>query len=275
MRLASTHAGDRREAPSALPLILRVGVSLCFLGHGAFGLLTKKAWLDYFAVVGIGETWGWKLMPLIGAMDVTIAFLALVWPCRALFVWAVVWTTATALMRPLAHQGWPEFFERAGNYGVPLAIVVAIGLRGPWFSRLSDLGRNWSDAILERVSLTLRVALATLLVGHSFCALLLKKPALAHLYEALGVSSPSATMIGVGWFELVLAVSVVLIRSPLLFTFVCIWKLGTELLFLSSGAQVPVFEVIERGGSYIIPLALAYLSTRGRTGDRFSAQRVA
>jgi hypothetical protein len=33
-----------------------------------------------------------------------------------------------------------------------------------------------------------------------------------------------------------------------------IWKLATEMLFLSAGA--PVWEVVERGGSYLAPLAL-------------------
>jgi len=49
---------------------------------------------------------------------------------------------------------------------------------------------------------------------------------------------------------------------PALLVFACLWKLATESLFLTSGAPAPVFEIIERGGSYIVPLALAYLLTR-------------
>ena len=30
--------------------LLRVGVVGCFIGHGAYGLLTKEAWVPYFAV---------------------------------------------------------------------------------------------------------------------------------------------------------------------------------------------------------------------------------
>jgi len=250
------------SSPSVLPWILRTGVALCFLGHGAFGLITKQAWLPYFAVAGIPEAWGWKLMPWIGAMDVAVALLAFVWPCRALFAWAAVWTVWTALLRPFAGQGWPEFFERAGNYGVPLAILAIVGLRGAWFARLPERWPDLSDAVRRRLVPVLQLALATLLAGHAACALILQKPGLAHHYEVFGPANPAGVMLAVGWFEAGLAVAVLVIRVPALLAFACVWKLATESLFLTSGAPAPVFEVIERGGSYIVPLALAYLLTR-------------
>src|SRR5690348_13026433 len=82
--------------------ILRIGVAGCFIGHGVFGIVTKQAWLPYFAVGGVSESAAWRLMPWIGAMDITVGLLALVRPCRALFIWAVIWTVWTALLRPLA-----------------------------------------------------------------------------------------------------------------------------------------------------------------------------
>ncbi len=244
-----------------LPWILRTGVAMCFLGHGAFGLITKKAWLPYFGVAGIPESTAWHLMPWIGGMDVAIAFLAFIWPCRALFVWASFWAVWTALLRPFAGQGWPEFFERAGNYGVPIAILVLLGLQGGWFRRLPEVWTIAPDR-RARALLVLRAALVTLLAGHACCALLLKKAGLAHHYEVFGVTDPTAAMLAVGWFELALAASLVAIRAPALVLFACAWKIGTEALFLTSGAQAPLFEMIERGGSYIVPLALAYLLTR-------------
>jgi len=235
---------------------------MCFLGHGAFGLITKKAWLPYFSVAGIPEGTAWHLMPWIGGMDVAIAFLAFLWPCRVLFMWAVTWATWTALLRPFAGQGWPEFFERAGNYGVPLAILVAVGLRRPWLARLPEQWPELSAGVRRRVVLVLQLALATLLAGHAACALVLKKPALAHLYEVFGPANPAGVMLAVGWFEAALAVAVLVIRVPALVVFACLWKIATESLFLASGTQAPLFEVIERGGSYIVPLALALLLRR-------------
>jgi hypothetical protein len=252
----------KTDEPSAvLPWTLRTGVAMCFIGHGAFGLITKKAWVPYFGVVGIPESAAWHLMPWVGGMDVVIGFLAFIWPCRALFLWAATWAVWTALLRPLAGQGWPEFFERAGNYGVPVAILVIVGRRGGWFKRLPEAWASTTER-RARAALVLRAALVTLLAGHACCALLLKKAGLAHHYEVFGVADPAGVMLAVGWFEFVLAASLVAIRAPALVIFACVWKLGTEILFLTSGAQAPLFEVIERGGSYVVPLALAFLLGR-------------
>ena len=252
----------RAEPAAVLLRMLRVGVALCFFGHGAFGLMTKAAWVPYFIAVGMPEAVAWRLMPWIGAVDMTVAGLALLWPCRALFSWAAAWATWTALLRPLAGQGWPEFFERAGNYGVPLAILAITGLRGPWFARLPEMWPEMSAAVRRRVILILQLALASLLAGHAACALVLHKPALAHLYEVFGPANPAGVMLAVGWFEAALAAAVLVVPLPALVVFACLWKLAAESLFLTSGAPAPLFEVIERGGSYIVPLALAYLLIR-------------
>ncbi len=259
------HSASAETGPvpvTVLPWMLRAGMALCFLGHGAFGLMTKAAWVPYFAVAGVPSPWAWRLMPWIGAMDVALALLAFLWPCRALFAWAAVWTVWTALLRPFAGQGWPEYFERAGNYGVPIAVLAIIGLRGHWFVRLPDCWPEMTNAVRRRVVLILQVALTSLLAGHAACALMLQKPALAHHYEIFSPSSPVRLMLAVGWFEAALAVAVLVVRVPALVGFACLWKLATESLFLASGAPAPVFEVIERGGSYVVPLALAWLLTR-------------
>jgi hypothetical protein len=48
--------------------MLRLACAAEFVGHGAFGILTKAAWVPYFGVVGIPPELGWKLMPLIGTV---------------------------------------------------------------------------------------------------------------------------------------------------------------------------------------------------------------
>lgn len=253
-----------RSAPSpeVLPRLLRTGVALCFIGHGAYGILTKAAWLPYFAVAGIGEPLAWKLMPWVGAMDIMMGFLAFVWPCRALFAWAATWAVWTALLRPLAGQGWSEFFERAGNYGVPVACLVAVGITGGWFGRLPETWPVPSAAAGRRLAWTLRLTTVTLLLGHAGCALLLQKAGLAKHYAVFGPADPASVMLAVGWFEVALAVLVLVRPLPALLVFVATWKLGTESLFLTSGATAPFFEVVERGGSYVAPLALAWLTAR-------------
>jgi hypothetical protein len=33
---------------STLFLVLRIAAAICFIGHGAFGIITKAGWLPYF-----------------------------------------------------------------------------------------------------------------------------------------------------------------------------------------------------------------------------------
>src|SRR3954447_17731403 len=107
--------------------ILRVAVAAEFVGHGAFGIMTKAAWLPYFAVAG-GPAWlAWILMPLVGTWDITMGLLALVLPTRAGLLYMAVWGFWTPLLRPLAGEGVWDLLERAGNFGVPLAFVWLSG----------------------------------------------------------------------------------------------------------------------------------------------------
>lgn len=35
--------------------LLRSAAAMCFIGHGAFGIITKEGWVPYFGVVGIPD----------------------------------------------------------------------------------------------------------------------------------------------------------------------------------------------------------------------------
>lgn len=235
--------------------VLRIGVAGCFIGHGAFGIITKAAWLPYFAVAGVGEADAWRLMPWIGTMDVAIGILAIAWPCRALFIWATLWAIWTALLRPLSGEPSWEFFERAGNYGVPLAILTAVGLSGPLFRVLPN---RWPLENQEKHRLTwvLRFTTASLLVGHAGLGLFQKAGLIKH-YAALGCGDPARVGTAVGAFEFLLAAWVIVRPSRIVLVGVCLWKLATESLFIIAGASA--WEVVERFGSYTAPLALALL----------------
>ncbi len=45
--------GFRASLEAQLEVVLRLAVAGCFIGHGAFGLITKAQWVPYFALVGI------------------------------------------------------------------------------------------------------------------------------------------------------------------------------------------------------------------------------
>ena len=101
----------------------------------------------------------------------------------------------------------------------------------------------------------LAVVVALLLIGHGVLGLE-GKPGLVANYAA--VLPPGAAAIAtpvVGGIEVALALAVLRWPSAGLALFIATWKLATESLFLVSGQ--PIWEFVERGGSYAAPLALA------------------
>jgi hypothetical protein len=239
---------------------LRGGAALCFIGHGAFGFITKAAWVPYFGVVGIPESWAWRLMPLVGAVDV-LAGMAVLFAPRALpLVYMTLWATWTALLRPLAGESVFETFERAGNYGVPLALLLLAGIPRSVRGLLDPIAVTHAEGEAGiRVRRVLVWTTGLLLIGHGMLGVS-GKPMLVEHYAALGL--PAATAVGVGLFELALAAAVIVRPAAAMLVFVAAWKLATESLFISAGA--PVWELVERAGSVAAPLALAALCAAPR-----------
>ena len=120
---------DRVVEGTYIHWLLRVAVAAEFIGHGAFGIITRAAWLPYFGVVGIPPEVGWKLMPLIGSVDVTLGLLVLlVRPARVFLLYMTIWGLATATIRPLAGEPIWEFVERAPNWAIPLTFLWLRGV---------------------------------------------------------------------------------------------------------------------------------------------------
>jgi hypothetical protein len=49
---------------------LRIASAMCFIGHGAFGIITKQIWCNYFGVFGFGHETAYAMMPYVGVMDI-------------------------------------------------------------------------------------------------------------------------------------------------------------------------------------------------------------
>jgi hypothetical protein len=249
--------------------VLRVGAALCFIGHGAFGFLTKAAWVPYFGVVGIPESWAYQMMPFVGAIDVTAGMAVLFAPRAFPLVYMAVWGLWTALLRPLAGEPFFETLERAGNYGVPLAMLLMtslprsmVGLR----ALLDAPSARVRD--LVRVREVLKWTTVLLLAGHGALGAITNKAMLTSHYAAIGL--PAETTWIVGWFEIALAVAVAVRPMVGLLVFVCAWKLATEFLFVFAGA--PLWEFVERAGSYAAPLALAILASANHRSESQSSK---
>jgi energy-converting hydrogenase Eha subunit C len=251
--------------------IFRISFFMEFVGHGAFGLLGGKVtWIPYFGVVGIGESTASTLMPLIGLVDVSIGILTLIRPMRAVLLYGVIWGFWTALLRPLSGEPFWELLERAGNYGVPLAFLLWSGWPSrprEWLARIDPC--RVASGSRERVGLILRISLAALLIGHGGFGVFLQKEMLAKQWATVGVHGlPFGTMSIVpaaGWLDIALGAAVLLHPASWLLVLIAVWKISCELLYPISGA--PIWEFVERGGSYAAPLLLLGLAAMRRSRE--------
>jgi hypothetical protein len=262
------------EVPAMLPTrsqlravhwTLRIAVCAEFVGHGAFGIITKEAWVPYFGVVGIPEVVAWTLMPVVGTVDVALGLLTLVRPMPAVLLYMAVWGLWTALLRPLSGEGGWEFLERAGNYGVPFAFLLwsQPGRRlHDWFSVVE--AHRPAPALSRSIARVLRVTTAALLIGHGGFGAFMQKAAWVGYLGAVGIGAETveaASLVSrVGWFEIALGLLVLTWPAPGILIVVFAWKVGTELLRPVVGE--PFWEFVERASSYAAPLALLFFQRR-------------
>jgi len=157
-------------------------------------------------------------------------------------------------------MGMSEFFERAGNFGVPLAFLAMA-------PRPATL-RNWFEPLrasvdAERLRLVrwiLTVSIASLLMGHGGLAFFGKKALLLTHFASIGVTLTPGQLQQFGLFEIALGL-LVLVRPRWtgLMLFVLVYKLATESLHPIAGRWIDVLETLERMGDYVAPLAVIVL----------------
>ncbi|MEN9348003.1 MAG: hypothetical protein RLZZ77_1514 [Bacteroidota bacterium] len=261
MSTSSTTSSAVRSAWSIsdqVSWLLRFGMLGCFVGHGIWGLLHKPGWLPFFEIYFIPKHIAYQLMPFVGIMDILIGVVAFFKPNRTILIWAAFWTLFTALLRPCAGMGMSEFFERGGNYGLPLALLYIVGwpkTTKDWFSALSfqSIEHKITHPHFEKIA---RLCLVMLLAGHGGLAFFVQSPLLEKHLSFLGLSLPNQLQ-WFGLFEMALAVFVWFrSRTPYLMFFIVAFKLFSESLHPIVGDTRDVLETIERMGDYILPLVL-------------------
>jgi len=227
---------------------------MCFIGHGAFGIITKAIWSNYFGVFGIGHDMSFRLMPWVGSIDILMGIIILLYPLRAVITWLVIWGMITALLRPLSGEPFAEFIERAGNFGAPLALIILSGGVPVNFKKMGTpikAGIQHGLMTMEWVTTCLRFVVFFLFIGHGWLNII-DKQGLINQYTMLGFANPAKTAQIIGICEIIAGLGVLIrpIRSFVMVLF--IWKIASELFY----PHYELFEWIERGGSYGSILAL-------------------
>jgi hypothetical protein len=254
-------AGDLPSESTArigvtLHWLFRLGILMEFLGHGLAGLSLKEGWIRYFAVFGFDRPAILTLMPIVGTIDISLGILGFVSPRRWALVWCAFWGLMTATLRPLAGESFWEILDRAGNFGGPLAFLVLSGL--------PRTARAWIDPIrvgpvsrdtLKRVAVVLQWITALVLIGHGAYGALLQKRQLVDMYTKAGLGARLLPV--VGWCEIALGIAIAVKPFRTLLLAACVYKIATELLYPMTG--YPVYEFVERGFTYVAPLALFFL----------------
>jgi hypothetical protein len=277
------HPAARHTPEWTLPWLFRLALCGEFVGHGAFGVMTKQAWVPYFTLFGFPEAWAWTLMPVVGSVDITLGVLALVAPTRAGLLYMAWWGLFTASLRPLAGEGGWEWLERSSNFGVPFLMLWVHGMgttARSWFTVLTEIPRV-TVARAQYAQWALRGIMAGMLIGHGAFGLVMAKATLLRFYDAsgfggFGVPLPTVSAL-IGGFEMLLGVLCVQATRPAFFLFVCAWKLGTEFLHVPAQAYGAWWEVLERGSSYAARLLWIgfqqVLAAHGVTAQRLIPRR--
>ena len=137
----------------------------------------------------------------------------------------------------------------------PLAFLLLAGLPSRPREWLARIDLRAAAPGREAAALALRWAIGLCLIGHGGVALLTHTRWIRHL-EAIGFAPESAAVAlsVAGWSEIVLGVAILVGPVAPLLVVALVWKVATEALRIPAGE--PIWEFIERGGSYIAPLGL-------------------
>ena len=233
---------------------LRVAAAMCFIGHGAFGIITKPIWCNYFALAGIDNKTAYTLMPIVGLIDITLGIILLFKPVRIIAAWLVFWGIMTALSRPLSGEPIAEFIERAGNFGAPFCLLLLAGgqqVKTRWMFTSINTNEPADEKSRFRATVALRLTIFLLMSGHGWLNLL-GKPGLLSQYSALGFSNPGNVATLTGIFEIMAAFAILVKPARSFVLIFLIWKMGSELFY----PHFELLEWVERGGSYGSLLAL-------------------
>ena len=111
--------------------VVRVSIAMLLVGHGGLGVWAgKREWFDFFGWFGIGASTvsSADLMQWVGFFEIALGLVVLLKPLRGLLVFVLAWKVGTELLRPLVGQPEYQFVERAGDYVLPIAMILLVAV---------------------------------------------------------------------------------------------------------------------------------------------------
>lgn len=198
----------------------------------------------------------YHLMPVVGFFDILFGISMLTFPTRAIALWLIIWGLVTASLRPLSGESFAEFIERAGNFGVPVALIILCGGFYKTKKSLTDKinpPRLLNSETIKHLYSCLRITVFLLLLGHGWLNMI-EKAGLINQYKWLGFYQPDSAAHFIGEFEILSAIIILIYPYRPFVLAIFIWKLCSELFY----PQYELFEWIERGGSYAAIISLWY-----------------
>lgn len=241
--------------------VFKISLFMEFFGHGSFGVLKKQGWLPFYHVFGLSDDFAFMTMPVVGIHDILLAFLVVVRPTPAAFLWMGLWGFFTATLRPMAGQGVLEFFERSYNYGIPLlAFYMALQSAFPdyssWFKKPKlNLDKKY-------VVLLLRGIAFSALISHALLILFFKTEKIMN-YSNMQALGENFKVVGI--VEMACAFGVIFLRNRNVLWSILIFKVLLESSPILGGQLAGWLEFIERGSCYFaIFLLIDYLKYEKR-----------
>lgn len=254
---AASRGMESGEAIAVVAMILRMGLAVTCLGHGAVGLGQPVLWRPYLAMVGFTDSLATPLGLILAGAEILYGLAVLLRPSRLLFLGLILWMVWTS---PVPGEPVWTVISRAANHGVPLALLVLAGWKGSWTGRVLFQQQSlWRQKMMAWV---LRLVTACMLVGHAGAVWFAPQSGLVQVTKVLGMGDPVLVLLIAGAFEVLLAGLVLVSPGPVLLFGVCIWKICVEAPGQLSMPSLAAWAA--QFASFAAPLALILAGKRAR-----------
>lgn len=112
-----------------LDWVMRGSIALLLIGHGGLGVWAHKPeWITFFGWFGVSSSTvaAQHLSQWVGIFEIALGLAVLVKPLRSLLLFVLVYKVGTELLRPLVGQNNYQFIERAGDYVLPVTLIMVL-----------------------------------------------------------------------------------------------------------------------------------------------------